>query len=283
MNVIKSFFREAYYFVSSKIFWKYFGGIVAFLSVFLLLLFWILNWYTMHGEFIEVPKLKGKSVAEADKLLRPLGLVYVVSDSAYNPDLTPGTILEQTPKEQSKVKESRTIYLIVNRSNPPDIMIAYSDVIGRPLKEVERRFQALGLRVGKKEYIEGRAANTIAMVKLGRQLLFKEVDAERREKAPKEPQKVPQGSVVDLVLYKGNDAEAKEVPDLVCQTFGRAEGMIKMHKFVLGQVNVEPNVRDTLRAYVRQQDPPAYMRVSMGSGVSVWLSSEKPKACEEEE
>ena len=282
MHRIKAFFIEVYYFLTSRVFWIYFGAILAATAVLVLFLFWLLRSYTLHGESVAVPDVKGKSLVDAQKLLEPRGLRYVVSDSLYDKELKPGTILDQIPLPNAKVKESRTIYLVVNRSVAPSVPISYSDLIGRPLKEVERRLTALGLVVGKKEYTEGRAQNTVAMARIGRQILFREADPSRGEKRPTQPQKVPQGTVIDLVLYKGNDAEAKEVPDLVCKTFGKAEGIIKMNKFLVGQIHLDAGITDTLKAYVRQQDPPSYMLTPMGSGISLWLTPNKPKACEDE-
>ncbi|NDW17470.1 PASTA domain-containing protein [Dysgonomonas sp. 216] len=72
-----------------------------------------LNAYTKHNESVTVPVLKGLQVEEVAAILNSSNLNYEVVDSIYEKRGVPGSVLEQVPKENSKVKEDRTIYLIV--------------------------------------------------------------------------------------------------------------------------------------------------------------------------
>jgi beta-lactam-binding protein with PASTA domain len=88
--------------------------------------FW-LDIYTHHGENIIVPDLKGKDFDKAALALEQQGLVIMVSDSGYNKQLPPNSILAQTPIQGMKVKEGRIIYVTVNSPSSPTF--ALPDVV----------------------------------------------------------------------------------------------------------------------------------------------------------
>ena len=96
---IKEFFGK----LTSKIIW------VNLLAMFLIIVaiavgIWIgLERYTMHGVEITVPNVKGMRVYDARQTLERQGLVAVVTDSGYNKTLPSGTVLEQTPANNSLV------------------------------------------------------------------------------------------------------------------------------------------------------------------------------------
>lgn len=82
----------------------------------LLTLFW-LDIYTRHNKAIIVPDLHALSVEDAAALLTRQGLRYDVVDSVYTSLVPSGTIVEQIPLADSKVKASRIIFLTVNASS----------------------------------------------------------------------------------------------------------------------------------------------------------------------
>src|SRR5688572_26971203 len=100
-------------FLKSKIF--LFNLIAATLLIgtcFFVLYNW-LNSYTHHGESITVPDLRGMTQEKLEHFLENKHLQYKVVDSLFETKKAPGTILEQDPAPDSKVKENRTIYLTV--------------------------------------------------------------------------------------------------------------------------------------------------------------------------
>ena len=113
---IKEFFGK----LTSKIIW------VNLLAMFLIIVaiavgIWIgLERYTMHGVEITVPNVKGMRVYDARQTLERQGLVAVVTDSGYNKTLPSGTVLEQTPANNSQVKPGREIHQHDTYSHPPD-------------------------------------------------------------------------------------------------------------------------------------------------------------------
>ena len=85
-------------------------------------LIWM-GYYTQHGKAVEVPDVKGISVELAEPFFTRMNLHFLVVDSVFNKNATPGSITETTPPVGSKVKEGRTIYLKVNAYLPPFITI----------------------------------------------------------------------------------------------------------------------------------------------------------------
>lgn len=96
-------------------------GVVGILLVILTLLF--LNIYTRHGQNIVVPELQGLQASEAKAMLKSKGLTVEIVDSIYRSDAVPGSIIDQTPKPNNRVKEGRSIYITIHSYNPQQISI----------------------------------------------------------------------------------------------------------------------------------------------------------------
>jgi beta-lactam-binding protein with PASTA domain len=104
-------------FLTSKVFFKHLAIALVALGV---LCFFILKWLdstTNHNEFVIVPDLKGKSIETVEIELNDHDLTMQIQDSAnFNPNYPKYSVIEQTPRAGSKVKEDRKIYLILNPS-----------------------------------------------------------------------------------------------------------------------------------------------------------------------
>lgn len=129
-------------FLFSKVFFKQilFGIIFVVLMFVLLKLF--LSGYTNHGESVQVPDLRGLSLAEAGQQLASADLSFQVIDSVYN-EKERGTVLDQLPKHGSKVKENRIIFLTVNSMNPP--MKVLNVKAGESLRVARTKLEILGI------------------------------------------------------------------------------------------------------------------------------------------
>ena len=147
---IKEFFGK----LTSKIIW------VNLLAMFLVIIViitgsWIvLNRYTLHGVEITVPNVKGIRVDDARKILESQVLTDIVTDSGYNKALPSGTVLEQTPINESRVKPGREIYLTINTTRTPTLQMP--DIADNSsLREAEARLTAMGLKLTPCEYVDG--------------------------------------------------------------------------------------------------------------------------------
>lgn len=96
-------------------------AVIGVLLLILTLLF--LNIYTRHGQNIIVPDLKGLQAEEAQQLLKSKGLSLQIVDSVYNAEAVPGSVIDQTPNPNNKVKEGKSIYISIYSYNPQQIQI----------------------------------------------------------------------------------------------------------------------------------------------------------------
>lgn len=113
-----------------------------------------MNIYTHHGESITVPDVKKHSYEASLKVLEDLGFEVVINDTGYVKNLPPGTILDQLPAPGTKVKSGRTIYLTVNATDSPTLIMP--DIIDNcSLREAMARLTALGFKLGPTQLVPG--------------------------------------------------------------------------------------------------------------------------------
>lgn len=110
--------------------------------------------YTRHGEIITVPNVTRIQHEDAVLMLEQFELKAVVSDSGYNRNLAPGSVLMQQPIAGAEVKAGRKIYLTINSTSGPTLTMP--DIADNcDVYEAEIRLRTLGFKIGPKEYVEG--------------------------------------------------------------------------------------------------------------------------------
>ena len=147
-----------------------------------------LDKYTKHGETISVPDLRGLSPEKVKDFLKDKHLRYEIVDSIYELKKRKGTVIEQDPLTDSKVKENRTIYLTVNAKMPPQVKMP--NLMDVSYRQAEAILQTYGLKVGEVIYKPDLAKNAV----LAQQYRGKEIKPETM---------IPKGAVIDLVLGDG--------------------------------------------------------------------------------
>jgi beta-lactam-binding protein with PASTA domain len=179
------FFRFLF---SRSFFWQIFFLLVA-LTALLLIVFYGLHWHTRQGDFIEVPNLQTKSIAEVETLLDEKKLNFEVIDSArFNPAYSPFAVIEQSPLAGEHVKKHRKIYLTLNPANFNEVRIP--EVIQITRRSAESSLRAVGLEIGEISYIDNIGKDMVLQL--------------RYDNAPIAPgEKLPKTSRVDLVLGNG--------------------------------------------------------------------------------
>ena len=80
----------------------------------IVLLIFGLDLYTHQGETVKVPDLRGKTLAEMQRILDDVGLEYEINDSTYSNTAIPGTVREVVPAPGSEVKSGRIIFIAIN-------------------------------------------------------------------------------------------------------------------------------------------------------------------------
>ncbi len=144
--------------------WHLWAHLLAMFVVIILLCFGVkvgLDFYTHHGREVEVPNVQEMNIDKAKILLEERGLRVVVSDSGYNKRKPADCILAQAPDPGVRVKEGRVIYVTVNSSSSPTVVIP--DIIDNcSLREAEAKLIGLGFKMlppkrvdGEKDWVYG--------------------------------------------------------------------------------------------------------------------------------
>ena len=148
--MIRRFFKK----LTAPIVW---GNLLAMVLVVILVILGVwkgMAIYTMHGEYVEVPRVVGSQESDARYQLGSAGLVAVVIDSAYNKREPAGCILEQQPAPGRKVKRGREIFLTVNTERTPTMVLP--DIADNSsLRQAQARLKAMGFKLGPVEYVAG--------------------------------------------------------------------------------------------------------------------------------
>ena len=177
-------------FLTSKVFFKQIAlAVVAIVVLSFLLLQW-LKFNTNHGEFVQVPDLKGKTLDVVEIELKDNSLRLEIQDSAnYNPNYPKYSIIEQYPMAGSQVKENRKIYVTLNPSGYRKV--ALPNIVRRTFRQAKPTLEALGFEVGNISYKDDIGKDEVLEMRF-------------EGKPIKEGELLPITSKIDLVLGNGN-------------------------------------------------------------------------------
>ena len=132
--------------------------------VLLLIGFFSLGWFTHHNEFQIVPELKGMMLSDAEKELRSKGLKYEISDSIFDNNSKPGTIIMQTPKAGSKIKNDRTVYITIRSFATKQVKLP--SVADLSLRQAQTTLQSLGLTNIKVEKVPSEYSDLVISIRM---------------------------------------------------------------------------------------------------------------------
>jgi beta-lactam-binding protein with PASTA domain len=120
------------------------------------ILVWIgligLDIWTGHGKYAIVPDVRGLRYDRACDILHNGNLIAELSDSIYDDSMAPGTVVDQMPKMNDKVKPQRTIYLTINAFSPK--AVALPDLNGVSLRQAQSILEGFGFKNVTIKYIQ---------------------------------------------------------------------------------------------------------------------------------
>ncbi len=226
---------------------------------------WVwLRTYTRHDVAVEVPDLKGMTLAEASAVLTGRALLVEVVDSVYNDEAPKGTVVDQDPPAGRNVKPDRRIYLVMNASQPK--MINMPALVNLSKRQAISVMEIVGLKVKEMQYKPDPCVDcVIAQLYKGRP-----IEAEAR---------IRRGEAITLVLGSGESGERVQVPDLQGLPLADVRMVLNMSSLNLGVV-VEckgcNTKADSAFARVFRQSPGASANnlIAMGSVIDVWLDTD---------
>ncbi len=239
----------------------------------------LLKVITRHNQYEKVPLVTGKSLQEAEEILRDKGFKVEIQDSVWKPDMSPLLVVAQSPDANQTVKANRLIFLTVNKSQPP--IIEMPNLVGFSFRNALLYIGQLGLKLG----------DTTRKPDIARDAVLEQL----YNGQPIRPGvRIFEGSVISFVLGNGLGDEELNVPELYGMTYTESKIMLQQMGLALGAVIADPDVKDTANAYIFRQSPITTMdlpeggkrvnRIRVGQSIDIWLSAmPKPKYYTEEE
>ncbi len=253
-------------FLKSKFFWINIAAAIVVGCVIVTVVLLSLKKFTLHGEEIEVPDLRGLYTEEAAIALKRCGLAYEVIDSVYMRDRLAGEIVEQVPAAGGKVKLGRKIYLTINAK--AEKQIALPDLTNFPTRQARATLEASGFRIEKIEYRPSEFPGLVMDVKVdGRSVAAGE--------------RLRDGSSLVLVVGERTMGETAYTPDVKGMTAAEAEACITQNRFVLGAVEYDEtpiDEADKQEFFVYRQSPQATSAYATGHRIDIWLSKDMQKS-----
>ena len=240
----------------------------AIVLVFLLLLLFLfsLDWMTHHGTVLKIPQVTGKTVEEAKKQLEDQGFDVLVQDSLYIDTMAPLKVIKQFPEADELVKVSRTVYLTINRAQPPKVDMP--NLVGLSFRSAALVLKQYGLKLGDTSSRPDFARNSV----LSQLYDGKEIPPGT---------KIVMASSISLVIGAGIADEDMAVPDLEGMTYADAKVLMEGSGLSFGSVVPDPDVKDSANAYVRWQSPEhategRVNRIHQGQMIDIKLQVQKP-------
>lgn len=183
-------------FIKSRVFLINLGIAIVILAIFFGSASKFLSWYTHHGEYIVLPDLSKKPLADVERLLTDKGLNYKVIDSSYDDKLPPQTVINQIPYIGAHVKNGRNIYLFITSTVPPLVEIP-NGVIDAPYQSAKLVLEREGLKI---KGISKRVDMCVDCV----------LEIRYKGKALAQGDKLPVSSKIELVLGKSANEQPED-------------------------------------------------------------------------
>lgn len=254
-------------FITGKPLWVniLFGLVLIFIILFAALL--SLDSFTRHGETLTIPQVTNLPFAQAEQKLKAQGFDIEIQDSVYSDTAKPLSVLRQFPEADAVVKENRTIYLTITRAVPPTIEMP--NLENMSFRAAQLVLKQYGLKLKDTVFRPDFAKNSV---------LEQQYDGQRIKPGTR----LEMGSSITLILGSGLGQMEFNVPDLFSLTYNEARMILESTGLNAGAVISDPDVTDTLNAYIYRQSPERFTydnrlnRIRPGQIIDIWLSKQKP-------
>jgi len=137
-----------------------------------ILLVWLalffVDWWTDHGVYKTVPNVVGMSFDDAVRTLESEGLNYEISDSVYLANVAPGHVVEQSPISDSKVKNHRTVYLVIKAFSTK--METIPNLVDMSVRQAESSLEGLGFTKVRVEMVPSEYKDLVLAVRVNGKL-----------------------------------------------------------------------------------------------------------------
>ncbi len=257
-------------FFKRKELWLTLGG-MAFLGMlaYFLLFFLVLPIYTRHGKSTIVPDVMAVQGQNAVDSLKDAGFNPQIRDSIYVPDQMPGTVVNQYPKPYSRVKPKRTVFLTINKYEPP--MVALPNVVNPSISlyQAKAKLESWRLGVGTVTRRPDIASNVV-------------LEVFYKGRPIKAGTKIPQGAKLDLVVAEGLSNSYVTIPQLVGLTYPEALNVLKINNLNPGSLRYSGTGPAGEYGKIFNQSPTysASDSIRQGSSIDLFIYGVEPESLE---
>jgi serine/threonine-protein kinase len=202
-------------------------------------------------ETVTVPAVVGMISEDAVRTLNDAGLDADVTETRVHNDIEAGYIISHSVEEGSKVKEGYTVKLVVSSGGIQSII---PNVKQQTISEARVMIENDGFVVGEESYEFNDLPEGMII-----------------SQSPKAGIKMPQGTVVDLVISQGLENDNLLVPSLVTKTIREAEITLNTIGLKLGDIKYE--ISDTIEKGLVISNSKVGDEVEPGTYVDIVVSS----------
>ena len=232
--------------------------IILLLCVFLLwLTFRLLDKYTRHDQVYSMPDLIGQDYHEVEQQYAH-DFHFFLIDSVYPKGQQPGSIYQQDPLPNSKIKKGRNVYIIIVAETPEKTIMP--NLKNLSLRQALGSLESAGLDVERLDYKDSPYKNAI-------------IDQYYNGQPIAEGTELVKGSKVVLQVGIGRDKDRVKVPNLIGKPATEAKRLLNLAGLNLGREEYEDS--DSLQYLcVRRMDPgPSSSSVNLGAYVDLTYHS----------
>ena len=223
------------------------------------LTFRLLDRYTRHDEVYTMPDFIGQDYHEVERQYAH-DFHFFLIDSVYPKGQQPGSIYQQDPLPNSKIKKGRNVYIIIVAETPEKTLMP--NLKNLSLRQALGTLESAGLEVERLDYKDSPYKNAI-------------LDQYYNEQPIAEGTELVKGSKIVLRVGIGNDKTKIKVPNLIGKPAVEAKRLLNLAGLNLG---VESNEdRDSLQYMcVRRMNPgPSSGSVALGTFVDLTYHSSR--------
>jgi beta-lactam-binding protein with PASTA domain len=226
---------------------------------------WLLRSITHHGDVISVPNFEGLTIDQATKIAEDKNLFLEIVDSVYLASGKRGSVVEQNPQFNTRVKENRTIFITIKAFSAEKTEMP--DLHNISLQQAKAELENYGLKIGKINYTAG-YENVIIEQSYKGAIIAPNTKIAKRER-------------IDLLLGRGDYAYTNMV-DLNGLTLDDAYNRLTSAYLNIGRVNYDNTVltsADSASAQVWKQEPTIInsQKQNFGTRIEIWLTKDKFK------
>ena len=253
-------------FLTKKPLWVNILVVIIVSALLILVFFGSLDYLTKHDKYAKVPSIVGKNVDAARQLLEASGFEVAIQDSIYIDSIPKLAVIKQSPEGESVVKENRTIYLTINRAQPP--LVEMPNLVGFSIRNAEMYLENLGLHLGDTTFRPDIAKNAVLEQSYNGAPIVAGT-------------KIYMGSAISFVLGDGLGNIEITVPDLINKRYGEVRSLLRSMNIGFTPV-IDLDVTDTANAFIYKQNPQVftepipgekqYNRIKPGQNIDIWLS-----------